>query len=79
MDLGSIQPLTEMTTRNFLAGKKRPDRRADNIAAISEPNTCKLWEPQPLTTLRAMTACTGIALPLPLHKLQLFFHINWLL
>jgi hypothetical protein len=24
-----------------------------------------MWEPEPLTTLRVSTACTGIALPLP--------------
>jgi hypothetical protein len=66
MALGSTQPLTEMSTRNFPGVKKRPARRADNLAAICEPNVCKLWEPQPLTTPRATTACTGIALPLPL-------------
>jgi hypothetical protein len=38
MALGSIQPLTEMSTRNFLGGKKRPARRADNLATICEPN-----------------------------------------
>jgi hypothetical protein len=36
--LGSIQPLTEMSTRNLPAGKKRPARWADNPAAICEPN-----------------------------------------
>jgi hypothetical protein len=59
--LGSTQPLTKMSTRNFPGGKKRPARRADNLAAIYEPNVWKLWEPQPLTTLRASTACIGIA------------------
>jgi hypothetical protein len=34
MALGSTQPLTEMSTRNFPGGKKRPARRADNLAAI---------------------------------------------
>jgi hypothetical protein len=37
MDLGSTQPLTEMSTRNFSGGKKRPAHRADNLAAIYEP------------------------------------------
>jgi hypothetical protein len=60
---GSNQPLTERSTRNFPRGKKRQARRSDNLAAICEPNVCKLWEPQPLTSLRATTACTGIALP----------------
>jgi hypothetical protein len=38
MALWSTQPLTEMSTRNLLGGKKRPARRADNLAAIYEPN-----------------------------------------
>jgi hypothetical protein len=31
-----------------------------------------MWEPQPLTTLRASTACTGIILPLllPYYKIK---------
>jgi hypothetical protein len=28
-----------------------------------------MWEPQPLATLRASTACTEITLPLPLPNL----------
>jgi hypothetical protein len=35
--LGSTQPLTEMSTRNLPAGKKRPTRRGDNLTAICEP------------------------------------------
>jgi hypothetical protein len=38
MALGSTQPLTGMSTRNFPGGKKRPACRADNLAAIYEPN-----------------------------------------
>jgi hypothetical protein len=38
MTLVSIQPLTEMRTRNFPGSKKRPARRADNLAAICELN-----------------------------------------
>jgi hypothetical protein len=38
MTLGSTQRLTEMSTRNLPGGKKRPTRRADNLAAIYEPN-----------------------------------------
>jgi hypothetical protein len=38
MALGSTQPLTEMSTRNLPGGKKRPVHRADNLAAIYEPN-----------------------------------------
>jgi hypothetical protein len=32
MDLGSTQPLTEMSTRNLPGGKGRPARKADIIA-----------------------------------------------
>jgi hypothetical protein len=38
MALRSTQPLTEMSTRNLPGGKKRSARRADNLAAIYEPN-----------------------------------------
>jgi hypothetical protein len=38
MALESIQPLTKMSTRNLPGGKKRPARRADNLASICEPN-----------------------------------------
>jgi hypothetical protein len=38
MALGSTQPLTEMSTRNFPGDKKRQARRADNLAAFYEPN-----------------------------------------
>jgi hypothetical protein len=41
MVLGSTQPLTEMSTRKLPGGKKRPARRADNLAAIYEPNVRK--------------------------------------
>jgi hypothetical protein len=37
MVLVSTQPLTEMSTRNLPAGKKRSAPRADNLAAICEP------------------------------------------
>jgi hypothetical protein len=38
MALGSTQPLTKMSTRNLPGGKKRPARRADNLAATCVPN-----------------------------------------
>jgi hypothetical protein len=38
MARGSTQPLTKMSTRNLPGGKKRPARRADNLAAICVPN-----------------------------------------
>jgi hypothetical protein len=37
MALGLTQPLTEMSTRNLPGGKKTL-RRADNLAAICEPD-----------------------------------------
>jgi hypothetical protein len=37
MVLGSIQPLTEMSTRNPPGGKERPAPKADNLTAICEP------------------------------------------
>jgi hypothetical protein len=38
MALGSTQPLTKMSTTYIPGSKKRPARRADNLAAICEPN-----------------------------------------
>jgi hypothetical protein len=38
MALVSTQPLKEMNARNLPGGKKRPARRADNLAAICESN-----------------------------------------
>jgi hypothetical protein len=38
MDLGSTQLLKEMSTGNLPEGKKWPACRADNLAAICEPN-----------------------------------------
>jgi hypothetical protein len=38
MALGSTQPLTEMSTRNRPGGNGQSARRADNLAAIYDPN-----------------------------------------
>jgi hypothetical protein len=38
MALGLIQPVTEMSTRNFPGGKGRPARRADSLAAKMSEN-----------------------------------------
>jgi hypothetical protein len=38
MALGSTQPLTKVSTRNLLGGKKRLARMADNLAAFCVPN-----------------------------------------
>jgi hypothetical protein len=39
MALGSVQPLTEMSTRNLHGGLKGglPGRKADNLTAVCEP------------------------------------------
>jgi hypothetical protein len=37
MNLGSTQPLTEMSTRNISAVKGRPAHKTDNLIAICEP------------------------------------------
>jgi hypothetical protein len=50
MTLGSTQPLTEISTRNFPGDKGRPAHKADNITAICEPIE-KMWEPRRLTTI----------------------------
>jgi hypothetical protein len=63
MDLGSTQPLTEMSTRNLPGGKEWPAGEADNLTTICEPIVYKMWDPRRLTTLWAFTACYGIALP----------------
>jgi hypothetical protein len=57
MALGLTQPLTEMSTRNLPGGKGWPARGADNLTAICELNTWKMWNPRRLTTLWAFTAC----------------------
>jgi hypothetical protein len=57
MARGLTKHLTEMSTRNLPGGKKRPAHWADNLAAICEPKCLKMWEPQPLATLRACMAC----------------------
>jgi hypothetical protein len=41
MALGSNQPLTEMSTRNFPEGKERSARKADIFTAICEPTVWK--------------------------------------
>jgi hypothetical protein len=38
MALGSIQRLTEMSTRNLPGGKGRAARKDDNLTAICEPS-----------------------------------------
>jgi hypothetical protein len=61
MALGSTQPLTEMSTRNFPGGKGRAASKADNLTAICDPIVQKMWEPQRLTILWASTACYRVS------------------
>jgi hypothetical protein len=37
MALGLTQPVTEVSTRNLSGAKGRPERKADNLIATSEP------------------------------------------
>jgi hypothetical protein len=48
MALGSTQPLTQMSTRNLPGDKKRRHLSAECL---------KMWEPQPLATVRASAVC----------------------
>jgi hypothetical protein len=57
LDLGSTQPLAEMSTRNLPGGKGLPARRTDNLTAISDLIVYKMWERRRLTTLWGFTAC----------------------
>jgi hypothetical protein len=70
MALGSIQPLTEMSTRNLPGCKGRSGRKADNLTAICEPIIYKMWEPRRLTTLWDSTVCYGDSFTFYLYILQ---------
>jgi hypothetical protein len=75
MGLGSTQPLTKISTINLTGGKTRPARKADNSHLWAE--CLKMWELQPLATLRAYTACIGITLPPLQHFLPVLRFILW--
>jgi hypothetical protein len=51
MDLGSIQPLKEMSTKDLNGGRVWPAPKADNLTAIYESTVWKTWDIQCLTTL----------------------------
>jgi hypothetical protein len=68
MALGSTQPITEMSTRNLPGCKKRPVLRADNLAAICEPNVWNVGA----STSRNPKGLRGLyrdSFTLPLHLL----------
>jgi hypothetical protein len=76
MALGSTQPLTEMSTRNFPGGKRRPARKADNLIAICEPTVWQIWTldvSEPYGPARPVRAT---ALPFYLHVTKLYFVAN---
>jgi hypothetical protein len=70
MALGSTQPQTEMSTRNFPGGKRWPAHKADNLTAICELiiyRKCRnLRVPQSYGPPRPVT---GTALPFTFHVL----------
>jgi hypothetical protein len=51
-DFDSASNITELSTGIFCRVKRRPDLRADNLATLR-----KIWEIQPLATLRV---CPGL-------------------
>jgi hypothetical protein len=67
---GSIQPLTEMSTRNLPAGKGRPPLKAD-LTAICEPIVSQPYGPSRPVTGRALP----LLLLLLLFVIQVFSSI----
>jgi hypothetical protein len=66
--MGSTQPLTERSTRNFPGGKGRPARRADNLTAFCEPIVyTKCGSLDVSQSYRPSRPLTGIALPLSFY------------
>jgi hypothetical protein len=57
MALGSIQPLTEISTRYLPGSTECPAYKADSNTAKCEPIVYKMWEPRRLTTQWTSTAC----------------------
>jgi hypothetical protein len=53
MALGSTQPLTEMTARNFPEGTRRPAREVFNLTAVLI--VWEMWVPRRLTIVWAST------------------------
>jgi hypothetical protein len=69
MALGSTQPLTEMSTGKIPGGVKGGRRvRLTTLPPFVSRLSLKMWEPQPLTTLWAFTACYRETFVLPSVK-----------
>jgi hypothetical protein len=85
MALGSIQPLTEMSTGNLPGGKGRPTCKAENLTAVCEPIVEKMLELRRLTNVWASTACyrdSFTFLPTYIRRYLLvqfiiFLHVNF--
>jgi hypothetical protein len=69
MALGSTQPLTQMSTRNFPGDEGRPARGTAKLTAICEWIVYKMWEPRRLTTLWAFTVCCRDSFSFYLNRL----------
>jgi hypothetical protein len=68
MALGSTQPLTEISTRDFPGGKGRPARGADNLTAICDMIVKKCGSLDVSQSYEPSRPVTGIALPLPVAR-----------
>jgi hypothetical protein len=78
--LWSTQSPTETSARNLPGGKGLPALKADNLTAINEPITSKIWEPRRLTPDGPPRPVTGIALPfINSHttKRSIFNYVIW--
>jgi hypothetical protein len=82
MPLELIQPLTEMSTRIFPEGYRRPVCRADKlelhvgVKPASEQIALKSGSHNLLEVLGTVQARIGFALPIPLLLCALHLHLN---
>jgi hypothetical protein len=70
----SIQPVTEMSTRDLPGVKVRPVREADNLPAICEPIVELMWDPGHLATLYANSSYYGDGFPFSLCNVAMRWH-----
>ena len=69
MDLGSTQPLTEMSTRSISWGLRRPVRKADNLTTILCHCHLNFLEPS-----GPLQVCNGT--DLPFHRATTHLQLN---